>query len=455
MTCAIVLAAGKGTRMRTRTAKAAHRIAGRAMIAHVHAALSSLDDLEPVYVLGHLHEVVRGLLPDDVRIVVQEQQLGTGHAVQLAMAAVPADAGDVLVLYGDMPLITPETLGALRARHIGGGSRLTLLSAIVTSPFGYGRIVRDVDGRAMAVTEEKELADEQRAINEINTGVYAIDAAWLRSAVRSLPEHGDGEYYLTDLVALAASDGGLDVLPDGTPEETLGINDRQQLAQAEHLMRGRINRRLMEGGVSFIQPDSAYVAADATIGLDTVIEPDVWIGEGVTIGEGCHIGSGSRIVASSIGDRCSVLASVVEFAQIDDDVSVGPFSHLRVGTTVNAGARVGNFAEIKNSVLGAGSRMAHFSYLGDAGVGRDVNIGAGAVTVNFDGRGKHRTTIDDSAFIGSGTMLRAPVHVGRGSVTGAGSVVTHDVEDGDIVAGVPARVLKNTIDRGADSEVDR
>ncbi|HWE62650.1 MAG TPA: bifunctional UDP-N-acetylglucosamine diphosphorylase/glucosamine-1-phosphate N-acetyltransferase GlmU, partial [Chloroflexota bacterium] len=429
MTVAIILAAGKGTRMRSHMAKVAHRIGGRPLIAHVHTAVSALGDVTPLYVLGHLHESVRELLPAETGVVLQEDQRGTGHAVRIAMDAVAPECAEVLVLYGDMPLITPETLQALRARHAERGARLTVLSAEVAAPHGYGRIVRAVDGTPLAVIEEKELTAEQRAITEINTGVYAIDAAWLRQALRDLPEHADGEYYLTDLVAQAAQQRGLEVLPDALADEVLGVNDRRQLAQAERLLRMRVNSTLMDAGVTLIDPASAYIAADATIGMDTIIEPQVWIGEGVTIGEGCYIGSHSRIVASAIGDRCVIMASVIEYAQVEQGVSIGPFSHLRVGAMLDTGVHVGNFAEIKNSSIGDGAKVPHFSYVGDATVGRRVNIGAGSVTANYDGRQKHHSTIGDDAFIGSGTILRAPVNIGAGGITGAGSVVTHDVGD--------------------------
>lgn len=454
MTVAIVLAAGKGTRMRSRLPKVAQRLGGRPLIAHVHAAVGAIEDATPLYVLGHMHEAVRDLLPEGTRAVLQQDQLGTGHAVRLAMDAVPPDCAEVLVLYADMPLIAPDTLRSLRTRHRQRGAKLTVLSAEVPSPYGYGRIVRAEDGTPLAVVEEKELTHEQRSLTEINTGIYVIDAPWLRETIGDLREHPDGEYYLTDLVGRAAEQRALEVVADAQPDEILGVNDRRQLAQAERLLRGRINGALMDAGVTLIDPASTYIAADATIGMDTVIEPNVWIGEGVTIGEGCHIGGNSRIIASAIGDGCVIVASVVEYAQVEAGVTIGPFAHLRVGATLDAGVHVGNFAEIKNSVIGRGSKVPHFSYVGDAAVGTSVNIGAGTVTVNYDGRQKHRTFIGNGAFIGSGTMLRAPITIGAGAVTGAGSVVTHDVADGDIVAGVPARLHRRGPARQNDGSAD-
>ena len=442
MTVAVILAAGKGTRMRTHGPKVGHPVGGRPMIAHVHAAVIALGDVEPLYVLGHLHEAVRALLPADALVVLQEEQRGTGHALQTAIAAVGPEHDQLLVLYGDMPLLTAGTLALLREDHRRRGATLTVLSAELQTPFGYGRIVRDDAGTPLAVVEEKELSPAQRSITEVNTGVYAVAVPWLRQALAALPEHPDGEYYLTDLVEMAAGSGALSVLAGGDPDELMGINDRRQLAQAERLMRARTNGALLDAGVTLVDPAHAYIAADATIGMDTVIEPDVIIGEGVTIGEGCHIGSGSRIVASALGDRCQVLASVIEYAQVDADVRIGPFSHLRPGAALAAGVRVGNFAEIKNSSLGPGTHMGHFGYVGDADVGADVNVGAGTVVANYDGVRKHHSTIGDRVFLGSGTILCAPVTLGEDSATGAGAVVTRDVPPGVTVVGIPARPFR-------------
>ncbi|MGH2387795.1 MAG: bifunctional UDP-N-acetylglucosamine diphosphorylase/glucosamine-1-phosphate N-acetyltransferase GlmU [Chloroflexota bacterium] len=441
MTIAIVLAAGKGTRMRSHLPKPAHKLAGIPLILHIHAAIVELGDCTPLYVLGHQHEVVRAMLPADSLTVLQEEQRGTGHAVQTAMGALPAQCDEVFVLYGDMPLLGTQTLTDLRAHHRLAGAKLTLLSADVAEPSGYGRIIRDAGGVPQQVIEEKWLTAAQREMREINTGLYVIDVAWLRQALEALPRHLDGELYLTDLAEAAAKQGVLSVMTGGAPEEVLGINDRAALAAAERVMRRRIADRLMREGVTLIDPEAAYIAADAAIGMDTVIEPNVWIDRGVTIGEHCRIGANSRIVASAIGDECNIHSSVIEYAEIESHVSVGPFAHLRPGTALAEGVHIGNFAEVKNSVLGAGTHVGHFSYIGDSDVGMKVNVGAGAVTANYDGTTKYRTTIGDQVFVGVGTMLRAPLSLGDQSTTGAGSVVLHDVPSGVTVVGVPAKPL--------------
>lgn len=441
MTIAIVLAAGKGTRMRSQLPKPAHKLAGIPLILHIHAAIIELGDCAPLYVLGHQHEVVRAMLPTDTLTVIQEEQRGTGHAVQTAMGALPEHCDEVFILYGDMPLLTVHTLSELRQYHRRNGAKLTLLSTEVAVPEGYGRIIRDAGGAPQAIVEEKWLSAAQREIREINTGLYVVDVAWLRQALGSLAKHLDGELYLTDLAEAAAQAGRLAVMTGGSAEEVVGINDRIALAAAERIMRRRIAERLMREGVTLIDPEATYIAADAAIGMDTVIEPNVWIDHGVTIGERCRIGANSRIIASAIGDECKIDASVVEYAELEAHVSVGPFAHLRPGTALAEGVHIGNFAEVKNSAVGAGTRIGHFSYIGDSDLGTRVNVGAGAVTANYDGTTKHRTTIGDQVFVGVGTMLRAPLSLGDQAVTGAGSVVLHDVAPGTTVAGVPAKPI--------------
>lgn len=443
MTVAIVLAAGKGTRMKSDLPKVAHKVAGLPMIAHLQRTISSVPDLAPLYVLGHGHEIVRELLPAEVHVVLQAEQRGTGHAVSIALAALDASCSEVLILYGDMPLVTAAALARLRDLHRESGAAVTVQSAIVQRPLGYGRIVRDAAGAPTAIVEDKWLSEDQRAIDEINTGLYVIDVPWLRSALPALPRHGDDEVYLTDVAEMAAVSGRLTVALSEAADDFMGINDRAGLAAAEAIMRRRVNEALMAAGVTLVDPCTAYIAADATIGMDSVIEPNVILEAGVTIGERCLIGSQTRIVGSSIGSDSTIMSSHVEFSELGRHVHVGPFSHLRPGTTLADHVHMGNFAETKNSSLGPGTKMGHFSYLGDTTTGSDVNVGAGTITANYDGTTKHKTTIGDRVFLGVGTMLRAPISVGRGAYTGAGSVVLHDVPDNVTVAGTPAHQLRS------------
>ena len=443
MTIAIVLAAGKGTRMKSALPKVAHKVAGLSMIEHVQRTIATVPDLTALYVVGYGHEVVRDLLPEGAQIALQPEQRGTGHAVSVAMAGLDEDCTEVMVLYGDMPLVTAQTLIQLRALHREHGATVTVQSTYVEQPRGYGRIVRDADGMPLAIVEDKWLSDAQTAINEVNTGLYVIGARWLRDTLASLPSHGDDEVYLTDVVEVAAAQGGLQVVPARSAQEFVGINDRIGLAHAEGIMRRRVNEAIMASGVTLIDPASAYIAADATIGMDTVIEPNVIVEPGVTIGERCHIGAQSRIIASKVGNDCTIISSQIEFSELGDHVHIGPYSHLRAGSTFADGVHMGNFAETKNTFLGEGTKMGHFSYLGDTTTGRHVNVGAGTITANYDGAKKYKTSNGDNVFLGVGTMLRAPVTIGDGAYTGAGSVVLHDVPENVTVAGTPARELQS------------
>ncbi|MBO9371725.1 MAG: bifunctional UDP-N-acetylglucosamine diphosphorylase/glucosamine-1-phosphate N-acetyltransferase GlmU, partial [Chloroflexi bacterium] len=347
---------------------------------------------------------------------------------------------EVLILYADMPLLTEETLRRVVDARRSAGAVLSILTVTAEDPRGFGRVVRQTDGSVARIVEEADATEAERAIRELNAGVYACDAAWLWAHLPALPLHPKGEYYLTDLVEMAAQEGQRVVaVAVDDPTETLGINTRVHLAEAEAVLRRRINRRWMEAGVTMIDPETTYIEPTVTIGQDTVIWPNTILRGRTTVGANCQIGPNALIEDSVIGDRCRVLASVVEGAVMEEGSDVGPFSHLRPGAHLGPGAHVGNFGEVKNSSLGAGAKMGHFSYVGDAEVGAGANIGAGTVTCNFDGRRKHRTVIGEEAFIGSGTMLVAPVRVGRRAVIGAGSVVTHDIPDDTVAYGVPAR----------------
>ncbi|HEY76518.1 MAG TPA: UDP-N-acetylglucosamine diphosphorylase/glucosamine-1-phosphate N-acetyltransferase [Thermoflexia bacterium] len=443
-TGAVILAAGQGTRMRSDLPKVLHPLAGRPMVLYAIDAVRSLTDLPPVLVVGHGAEAVRQTVGESVVYVEQREQKGTGHAVLQTRETLRDRADLVLITYADMPLLRPETLRRLVDRQRENTGPLTLLTLIADDPRGFGRVVRDEDGGIVAIVEEATATPEQLAIRELNAGVYCFDAEWLWSHVDRIPlSMPKQEYYLTDLIGMAAAEGlRVEGVPAEDPTEALGINTRVHLAEAEAILRRRINRHWMEAGVTMIDPETTYIEAEVQIGRDTTIWPNTILRGETVIGERCQIGPNSLVEDSTIGDECRVLASVVEGAVMERGSDVGPFSHLRPGARICTGAHVGNFGEIKNATLGPGAKMGHFSYLGDAEVGAGANIGAGTITCNYDGRQKHRTEIGEKAFIGSGTMLVAPVRIGKEAVIGAGAVVTRDIPDGALAYGVPARVKK-------------
>lgn len=449
-TAAIILAAGKGTRMRSRLPKVLHCLAGRPMLLHIADMLATFADVQPLYVLGHEERQVRAALDPAALSVVQREQRGTGHAVLTALPVIPSETQRALILYGDVPLLRADTLRALLDDHRAVGATISLLTVVMDDPTGYGRIVREgSDGPVARIVEQKELTDAQQAIREINAGIYCVDVSWLRAAMSELPTHGDDEMYLTDLVELAHRQGlTIQARRLNTPIEVMGVNTRVQLAEAEAEVRRRINEELMLSGVTLIDPAATYIDVGVRVGQDTVIHPQTYLQGTTEVGPDCLIGPGSVIVSSRIGSGCRVISSVVEEAVMGDRVSVGPFAHLRPGTDLADDVEVGNYSEIKNSRVGPRTKMHHVGYVGDATVGADVNIGAAAVVCNYDGTRKHRTVIDDGVFVGSGTLLRAPVRLRVGSRTGAGAVVLHDVDPGVTVAGVPARPLGQRADTG-------
>jgi len=346
-----------------------------------------------------------------------------------------------MVYYGDMPLLTVETLQQLLALHAEGRSPVTMLALLAADPRGFGRIQRDSEGHVLGIVEEADCTAEQLATRELNAGVYCFDAAWLWENLSHLRLSRKGEYYLTDTVGMAATQGtGAMAVTTEDDTECLGINTRVHLAEAEKVVRQRVNRRWMLAGVTLVDPATTYIDATVQIGQDTVIHPNTHLQGATLIGCDCGIGPNSVLVDTIIGDRCQVKLSMTEQALLEDDVDIGPFAHLRKGAHLARGVHMGNFGEVKNSYLGPGVKIGHFSYLGDATVGADANIGAGTITCNYDGQRKNRTIIEEGAFIGSDTMLVAPVRVGAGARTGAGSVVTHDVPPGSTAYGVPARV---------------
>nr|BBH88378.1 bifunctional protein GlmU [Thermosporothrix sp. COM3] len=454
----VVLAAGKGTRMRSSLPKVLHRLAGRPLLGHVLNAIESIpatssfaplaDSVHshrPVVVLGHEREQVEAAFGEQCHYALQEEQLGTGHALLMAMDVVNSLAPlpqTVLVCYGDTPLVRPEILAQIVAEHIQRQATVTFLTALTDRPSDFGRIVRDATGRVLEIVEVKRATPEQLKINEINSGVYCFDREWLWPTLEALPRNPSGEYYLTDLVGIASQQGREIATVLGTLEETIGVNNRVQLAYAEQLVRRRILEQHMYAGVTIVDPSSTYIDDGVQIGQDTVILPGTMISGETTIGAGCRIGPATTIDQSVVGDRCVIQNSVVESSTLEEGVHVGPFSHCRPGAHLARGVYMGNFAEVKNSYLGPETQMHHFSYVGDATVGKQVNIAAGVITSNYDGKQKHPTIIGDHAFVGCDTTLVAPVTVGEHGYTGAGAVVRQDVPPHALVAGVPARLIR-------------
>jgi bifunctional UDP-N-acetylglucosamine pyrophosphorylase / glucosamine-1-phosphate N-acetyltransferase len=454
----VVLAAGKGTRMRSTLPKVLHPLAGVPLLAHVLNAVEaissslafapyakSISSTRPIVVLGHGAGQVETTFGERCLYAIQEDQLGTGHALQAARNAVeklePLPQV-VLVCYGDTPLVRSEILARVLVEHQERQATVTFLTAHATLPSDFGRVVRDADGRVLEIIEVKRATEEQKRIDEVNSGVYCFDRSWLWPALEALPRNASGEFYLTDLIGIAGAQGREIATVTGTLDEAIGINDRVQLAAAGKLLRQRILEQCMYAGVTIVDPDTTYIDAEVSIGSDSVILPGTMITGKSRIGSACQIGPGTTIDQSVIGNHCIIRNSVLEEAILEDEVHVGPFSHCRPGAYLARNVRMGNFAEVKNSYVGAETYMHHFSYLGDATVGEHVNIGAGTITCNFDGVRKNRTDIGDGAFIGSDTMLVAPVTVGEGARTGAGAVVNRDVPPGALVVGVPAHVLR-------------
>lgn len=439
----IILAAGQGTRMKSDLPKVMHPILGQPVVWYAVQAAVQATGQRPVVVVGYGADLVRQAFGDQVDYTVQEQQLGTGHAVLQAESLLRDRADLVLVTLGDMPLLTPNTLRQVIAAQKENDGPVSMLTVELPDSHGFGRIVRAADGGVQAIVEEIHATPEQRAIKEINPSVYCFDGKWLWNALRRIPLSPKGEYYLTDLVAVAVSEGRrVNAVRCSEPEETIGVNTRVHLAEATGLMRQRINSAWMLAGVSLVDPAATYIEPIVQIGVETVIWPNTYLHGKTVIGEHCTIGPNTIIHDTRIGSRCELLSSVVEGAVIEDDVDIGPFAHLRKGAHLAAGVHMGNFGEVKNSYLGPGVKMGHFSYIGDAQIGDDTNIGAGTITCNFDGVRKHKTKIGKGVFIGSDSMLVAPLELGDGSRTGAGSVVTHDVEPGTLVVGVPARPVR-------------
>ena len=426
--------------MKSKKPKVLHPVCGKPML-QIIAESAATAGLGPrVIVVSGKSDAVRETLGSGCLYAVQEERLGTGHALTQAQDAIP-DCDNIVVMAGDTPLLRPQTLIELTRNHLASEAPITMLTSILTDPDGLGRVVRDSDGRITAVVEHKEADPETLSINEINASVYCFRTSWLWDNLPCLKYSASGEIFLTDLAGLAASQGcevASVALEDGS--EALGVNTRVELSRAESVMRDRIRRYWMTEGVTIPDPKSVYIDHDARIGIDSVVLPNTHIRGGTIIGEDCEIGPNSVIVDSQVGDQCQIVSSVVEQSVIESDVQVGPFSHLRPGAYLESEVRIGNFGEIKNSRIGRATKSGHFSYIGDAEVGANVNIGAGSITCNYDGEKKNRTVIGDDVFIGCDTMMVAPVTIGDRSYTGTGSVINKDVPSDSGAIGAPARI---------------
>lgn len=436
---AVVLAAGKGTRMKSRVPKVLHRICGKSMIGLIVDAVSDAGLGVPLVVVPSDSHSIQNDLGENVSYATQDLPVGTGQALLEAKQSLDG-VDNIVVLYGDMPLVSSETLNKMIKIHIDNQACITLLTSEVENPDGFGRIIRDNSGKIQEIIEDIEADEHTLSINEVNGGVYCFESSWLWTNLDNLAPSKYGERYLTDLISTAYDQSMMiDSIQVSNPIEILGVNTRKQLLTAQNELRQLILNRLMLSGVTLVDDASVYVDYDVSIGADTILHPNTHVTGTSQIGEHCDIGPNSVVTNSIVGDKCKVSASFVEGSVLEEGTHVGPFSHIRPGTHLEEGVYVGNFAEVNRSRLGVGTKMGHYSYVGDADVGVNVNIGAGTVTCNFDGNEKHTTTIGNDVFIGSGSMLVAPVTIGDRSSTGAGSVVTKDVPPDTQVLGVPAK----------------
>jgi bifunctional UDP-N-acetylglucosamine pyrophosphorylase / glucosamine-1-phosphate N-acetyltransferase len=432
----VILAAGEGTRMKSRIPKVLHTLSGRSLLGHAIAAASDLSPGRLVVVVGHAKEKVSAAAvaaAPDATIVVQEQQLGTGHAVRMVIESVGAMSGTVIVTYGDMPLLRGQTLGGLAGRHAEAGNAVTVLTARGNFP-GFGRIVRDADGAFLRIVEERDATEAERAIDEFNSGCYAFDAALLADAIKRVTtNNSQHEEYLTDVVEILRGDGhpvGTVVAAD--PAEIRGVNDRVQLAEARRTLNDRILRDWMLAGVTILDPASTWIDVTVTIGQDAEIGPQTQLEGATVIGAGAKVGPGCLLENTTVGEDAVLLHVVCRQAEIGPRVTIGPFAYLRPGASVAADAHIGTYVEVKKSHIGAGAKVPHLTYVGDATVGAGSNIGAGTIFANYDGAHKHHTAVGENVFIGSNTVLVAPITVGDGAYTAAGSAIQEDVPAGDL-----------------------
>lgn len=427
-TKSIILAAGQGTRMKSSTSKVLHEIFHKPLVYYPIEAARYAGAQEVCLVVGHKSEEVMKTFGDTVKYALQAERLGTGHAVMQAMDFI-GDDGEILVLYGDTPLITAQTIEKMLAFHRKKKNAVTVLSALVDDPTGYGRIVRDESKHFVKIVEQKDATDEEKRITEINGGMYVFEAKHLKSALSKITNNNkQQEYYLTDTIEILLHEGyNVDAIAIMNPDDILGVNSREQLAQATAIMKQRINRKHMDNGVTLIDPHHTYIDPEVEIGQDTVIEPGCIIEGNTSIGENCIIGYNTKIRNCTVGNSVDIESSMLIDSQIDEGCHIGPFAYIRPNSHIGAKVKIGDFVEIKNATIGEGTKVSHLTYIGDADVGCDVNFGCGTVVVNYDGEKKHRTTIKDHAFIGCNTNLVSPVVIEENVYTAAGSTITQDV----------------------------
>lgn len=441
---AIVLAAGQGKRMKSKLYKVLHPVCGKPMVGHVLDAVESVDCERTVVIVGHGAEAVQQFLGNRAEYALQAEQLGTGHAVKQAKALLDGEEGTTLVICGDTPLVTPETLAQLMELHNRAQASATILTAELNDPTGYGRVIRAEDGSVLKIVEQKDCTTEEQLVKEINTGTYCFDNVKLFSALEQIRnDNAQQEYYLTDVIGIMKAQGDIvQAYCTLDNSEAIGVNDRLVLSEAERFMRERINKRHMLNGVTIIDPANTYIESGVVIGADTIIEPGTSLRGNTTVGGECVIGPNSEIVDSTIGDQVHIKQSVLSEAIVGDESSVGPFAYLRPGARLGKQVKVGDFVEIKNASLDDQTKVSHLSYIGDAEVGKNVNVGCGAITVNYDGFNKSLTQIGDDAFIGSNVNLIAPIKVGTGAYVVAGSTITHPVPDNDLAIARERQVNK-------------
>ena len=439
----VILAAGLGTRMKSSKPKVLHELCGRPMLAYVLAAAAAVTAHRPLIVYSPPTAAIKDAFADRADFALQDAPRGTADALRAALAVAPADAPEILVLSGDVPLVDPVILDELVELRRARKAAMALIAVQTLMPEGLGRIVRSDDGgEVLRIVEQKDASPEELEIDEVNAGLYAFDAGWLRRRIAEIkPSPTSGEFYLTDLVAMARADNrpvvSIEVEDDGTLG---GINDRSQLAAAELDLRLSINEAHMMAGVTMVDPARTYIDWSVVLAPDVTVEPDVVLRGSTRIGTGTRIGAGSQIIDTVVGENCFIWASVLESSEVEDEVQIGPFSHLRPRSSIGRKAKLGNFAEVKASRLDPGVQQHHFSYIGDAEIGEKTNVGAGTITCNYDGVHKHKTRVGKNVFLGSDTMLVAPLELGDGARTAAGAVVTKNVPAGMLAIGVPATV---------------